>query len=268
MKFSIVTISFNQAEFLERTIRSLLEQQGVEIEYIVVDPGSTDGSREIIERYRDRLAHVIFEKDQGPADGLNKGFAVATGEVFGYLNSDDTFEPDALGKVAGYFDGHRAVDAVTGHCWITDRYDNRLRKAWSEPFTRLSVAYGAAVQIQPSTFIRKEAFRRTKGFNIENRSSWDGELMVDLFVSGAKIEIIDEFLSCYRLHEISITNSGALHELMEKSSRKRFEKLMGREWTRLDPPIAYALRAWKHLRRPRAFAERLVRGPIYRRGVR
>ena len=74
-RVSIVTISFNQEKFLERTIRSVLAQDYPEIEYIVVDPGSTDGSRDIIERYRDRIAHVIFEPDKGPSDGLNKGFA-------------------------------------------------------------------------------------------------------------------------------------------------------------------------------------------------
>lgn len=100
MKFSIVTISFNQREFLERTINSVIGQDGVEIEYIIVDPGSTDGSRDIIERYRPYFAHVILEKDAGPADGLNKGFAVATGEIYGYLNSDDMFEPGALATVA------------------------------------------------------------------------------------------------------------------------------------------------------------------------
>ena len=84
MKFSIVTISYNQAQFLEQAIRSVIEQDYPDVEYIVVDPGSTDGSREIIERYRDRIDRIIFEPDKGPADGLNKGFAQATGDVFGF----------------------------------------------------------------------------------------------------------------------------------------------------------------------------------------
>src|SRR4029077_2212938 len=83
-RVSIVTISFNQAPFLERAIRSVLEQDHPDVEYIVVDPGSTDGSREIIEKYRSRIAKVILEPDRGPANGLNKGFAAATGEILGY----------------------------------------------------------------------------------------------------------------------------------------------------------------------------------------
>ena len=82
MKVSIVTISFNQAEYLERTLRSVIDQDYEDIEYIVVDPGSTDGSRTIIERYRTRITHILLEPDKGAADGLNKGFLFGNG---GYL---------------------------------------------------------------------------------------------------------------------------------------------------------------------------------------
>lgn len=267
MKFSIVTISYNQGAFLERAILSVLEQDGVEVEYIVVDPGSTDGSREIIDRYRGVIAQAIFEPDRGPADGLNKGFSRATGEIYGYLNSDDVFEPGALRRVADYFARHAEVDVVCGHCWVTDRRDNRLRRGWSEPFTRLSSAYGACVQIQPSTFFRRDAFRKTAGFNVENRRSWDGELLTDLFLGGARIAVIDACLSSYRLHEVSITNSGAMADQLAIFARKRFQKLMGRDWRPYDASIAIVLRCWKHLRNPRAFAERVTKGPIYLRGA-
>ena len=88
MKISVVTISYNQAHYLERCLDSVLSQDGVELEYIVVDAYSSDGSREILERYRDRLSTLIVEKDNGPPDGLNKGFSHATGDIFYYLNSD------------------------------------------------------------------------------------------------------------------------------------------------------------------------------------
>ena len=159
------------------------------------------------------------------------------------------------------------MDVVCGHCWIIDPEDRPLRRAWSEPFSAYLALIAAAVKIQPSTFIRREAFLRTGGFNIENKCSWDGELLVDLYLSGAKIMVIDEFLSQYRLHEVSITNSGALSDLMAKSSRVRFERLMRREWKAGDPEIALLLRVFKHLRNPEAFLERLLRGPIFRRGV-
>lgn len=245
----------------------MVEQHGVEVEYIVVDPGSTDGSRDIIEEYRPHLADMVFEKDAGPADGLNKGFALATGDIYGFLNSDDTLEPGALAEVAGWFEKHPDIDVVSGHAWITDRDDRRLRRVWSEPYQRLPVAYGAAVQIQPSTFIRRAAYLAIAGFNPQNRSNWDSELMVDLYLSGARFGIIEKFLSCYRLHGVSITNSGSLEPEMKMWSDKRFVRLMGREPVGVDNLGRLAFRAAKHARRPFALFERLRYGPVFRRGV-
>src|SRR3546814_4498592 len=119
MRFSVVTISYNQAEFLRRAIDSVRNQSGVDLEYIVVDPGSSDDSRAIIDSYGDRIGHRVYEPDQGPADGLNKGFAHATGDIYYYLNSDDTVELGALYQISQYFKSHPDVDAVCGHAWIT-----------------------------------------------------------------------------------------------------------------------------------------------------
>lgn len=267
MKFSIVTISYNQAEFLERTLKSVLGQKDVHVEYIVVDPGSTDGSRDIINRYRGTIDHLIFEPDQGPADGLNRGFAKATGDVFGYLNSDDTLEPGALRQVALYFQNHPRVDVVSGNGWLTDSNDTRLRKLWSDPFRARPFAFGATTIIQPSTFIRAEAFRKSGGFNVTNRSNWDGELLVDLYLSGAQFGRMPNLLSTYRLHAVSITNSGSLHERIQHYQARMFEKLIGRPRVTSDQAASLFYRALKHARNPRAMVERLTRGPIYRRGV-
>src|SRR5271170_7307769 len=102
-RVSIVTVSFNQASFLERAIRSVLEQDYPDIEYIVVDPGSTDGSRDIIDRYRSQISKIILEPDTGPANGLNKGFAAASGNIFGYINADDAYLPGAIAKAVSAF---------------------------------------------------------------------------------------------------------------------------------------------------------------------
>ena len=265
--FSIVTISYNQAEFLPRTIESVVTQAGPSIEYIVCDPGSTDGSRAIIDSYGERIARRLYAKDRGPADGLNQGFAVATGRIFGYLNSDDTLLPGALAKVAAYFDARPEVDVVTGHGLVIDRQDRVLRKVWSEPFGRRMVAYGASVQVQPSTFIRAEAFRRSGGFNIANRSTWDGELLVALYQSGATIRVMDAMLSCYRLHATSITNSGSEVSGAAIAHDARFRRLMGRGMRASDFPLGRALRLYKHLRQPLATVERLRNGRIFMRGA-
>lgn len=267
MKFSIVTISFNQAEFLERTIRSVLDQQrdGFEIEYIVVDPGSTDGSRDIIERYRDRISKIIYEKDKGPGDGLNKGFAQATGDIYYYLNSDDTLEPGALVEVARFLQSHPEIDVVIGHAWLTDRHDNRLRRLWSEPFRRLPVAYGYSIQIQPATFFRAAAFIKAGGFNNDNRTNWDGELLVDMFVTGSRFTIINAFLGTYRIYDGTFTSGKAMEEKLALWSQRRFEVLMARPWRSTDRFVAVALRVYKHFRNPQAAFERLIRGRVFRR---
>jgi glycosyltransferase involved in cell wall biosynthesis len=111
---SLVTPSYNQADFLERTILSVLEQTHAPIEYIVIDGGSTDGSLDIIRKYRDRLAYWVSEPDRGQADAINKGFARATGKYLGWLNSDDVLYPGAVARTVGFLEAHPEVDFVYG----------------------------------------------------------------------------------------------------------------------------------------------------------
>nr|MDQ2901751.1 glycosyltransferase [Acidobacteriota bacterium] len=106
MKLSVVTISLNQARFLAEAIDSVQASRGNTVDYVIVDPGSGDGSREIVGRNRARLSHILLEPDNGPADGLNNGFDHCEGEVLGYLNADDRYPPGTLDYVARYFETH------------------------------------------------------------------------------------------------------------------------------------------------------------------
>ncbi len=118
---SIVTPSFNQGRFLEATIRSVLEQDYPRIEYIIVDGGSTDESLAIIHKYADRLAWWVSEPDQGQTDALNKGFGRATGEIFAWLNSDDTYQPGAVGAAVRFLMAHPEVGLVYADCNFIDQ---------------------------------------------------------------------------------------------------------------------------------------------------
>ncbi len=121
---SIVTPSYNQAQFLEQTIRSVLGQGYPNIEYMVVDGGSTDGSMEIIRRYADRLAWWVSEKDQGQADAINKGLRRAKGEIVAWLNSDDLYLPDAIARAVQAFRSHPEAGLVYGDVQAIDEYGN------------------------------------------------------------------------------------------------------------------------------------------------
>ena len=212
MKVSIVTISYNQADFLERTIRSVVEQDYANVEYIIVDPGSIDGSRDIIERYRGRISQVILEPDQGPADGLNMGFAKATGDIFGFLNSDDILLPGTLSHVVRFFEARPDVDVMSGHTIIIDEHDRPIRSSYSDRFSLIRYAYEAAVLMQPSTFFRADNFNKSSGFNVSNKTNWDGEIFVDMRLQGARFDLMDRFLSGYRLQPQSITSSKKLDD--------------------------------------------------------
>lgn len=263
-RLTVVTISYNQVRFLEQAILSVLDQDYPDLEYIVVDPGSTDGSREIIDRYKHRLTRVIYELDQGPADGLNKGFTHATGEIFGFLNSDDILEPTSLSRVAQYFLTYPDVDVVSGHSWIIDAKGIVKRRFFSDRFSLRLAAYGASILSQPSTFFRSGVFRRVGGFNIENRSNWDGELFSDMMLAGARFSLTSEFWSRYRVHEEGITGSGKLYALHQLHRERMFRKIMGRESGCLDRVLEIGARYLRKVLNIHDTIERLRYGPVYR----
>ncbi len=230
MKISVVTISYNQAKYLPQCIESVLGQKGVDVEYILIDPGSTDGSRDIIETYRSRLAAVVLEPDQGPADGLNKGFARATGDIFYYLNSDDMALPGAFQQAAKVFSTSPHVDVVYGDGIVIDAEGCQTAITYSSPmFSAYQLLCGGASVMQPATFIRATAFRRTPGFNIANRTCWDGELLLDLASSGAVFRHAAELWSAFRIYPTSISGSGRLQDVYHQQLQALFKQHMRRD---------------------------------------
>jgi glycosyltransferase involved in cell wall biosynthesis len=230
MKISLVTLSFNQKIYLREALESVLSQEYPDLEYIVVDPGSTDGSQELISSYSDRIAHIVFERDQGAADGLNKGFSRATGDVFGFLNSDDLLLPGALQLVADFFNKHPEIDMAMGNGFKIDDQGKKLRHFRARNFTTRRYLYGGTRWLQQSTFVRADAYRSSPKFNVENRTCWDGELFVNIANQGAKVGYIDADLGTFRIHGASISGSGKLNEQYKRDCRRIFRQIRGRKW--------------------------------------
>lgn len=259
MKVTIVTISFNQAAFLRDCIESILGQDYDDLEYIMVDAGSTDGSREIIRQYAHRIAHMVFEPDQGPADGLNKGFKLASGDIFGYINADDTLLPGAVRYVAEQFVRVLNMDVMCGNGLQLDEHGRPVRKIYSTTWNLRGYAYGACNVVQQATFFRREIFLRSGGFNPENKICWDGELMVDMALAGAKISRSSEFLGGFRVYCSSITGSG-MHksELFTKNNVRITEKVLARPPCGYDKILAMLYRFAKRIMHPAASWQSVV----------
>lgn len=233
MKVSLVTLSFNQGRFLEEAIQSVLDQDHPDLEYIVVDPGSTDGSHRIISAYEGRIASVIRRPDTGPAQGLNNGFAAASGEIFGFLNADDVLLPGAIRTMAHAFRQNEHVDVLAGHGWIIDESGKIVRKKHSQRFNAWRYLHRGAHLLQQSTFFRADAFRNVGGFNESNKTCWDGELWLDLALAGCRFDILDRILSCFRVYQTSISgrvNSGGDTRRYYEGDRDRmFRMATGRD---------------------------------------
>lgn len=238
---SIVTISLNQGEFLEECIDSVLSQGVQGLDYVVVDPGSTDGSRHILQRFHGRV-RAILEPDEGPADGLNKGFAAAQGEIFGYVNADDRLVPGALQFICDYFSRNPRVDVVCGAVRIVDRHGRRrLRARTADQFDLARYAAGICTVGQQATFFRRRAFEGAGGFNSANCITWDGELLVDMALSGARFETVARVLGDFRIYPDSITGSNRHRDRALREHGRIADKIRS-HGIRLYSPLGTVLR--------------------------
>src|SRR5215510_3373704 len=200
---SIVTPSYNQGEFIEQTIRSVLLQGYPALEYIIIDGGSSDCSVEIIRRYSGWLSHWVSGPDDGQSHAINKGMSRATGEIVAWLNSDDWFEPDALQSAA--LASHRAppgAAGITGRCrwWRGDETEIRMARSVHHGLLNKTVNYGLQ---QPSTFISKEVFDLVGGLDQKLHFVMDKDLWLRIQSRGFEFQAADLLLSNFRCHENS-----------------------------------------------------------------
>jgi len=199
-KISIVTPSFNQGDFLEKTIQSVLKQSYPNLEYILIDGGSQDNSLEIIKKYKDKFNYWISEPDRGQSHAINKGFARSSGEIMGWLNSDDTLLPDALNIVARTFSKYKDIDVVFGDNLGINENSEIKYFALGKPIKKFSICYFNTIP-QETLFWKRNIWEKSgAGLDEALHGAMDYELGVRFYIKNAKFFYIPKFLGTERFH--------------------------------------------------------------------
>jgi FkbM family methyltransferase len=245
-KISIVTPSFRQAGFIERTMKSVLDQCYPNLEYHVQDGGSDDGTAAILERYGPRLASWDSRRDGGQSEAINLGFARATGDIMAWLNSDDLLLPGALAVVADYFEAHPEVDVVYGHRLLVDENDQEIGR-WIMPSHSDAVLSWADYIPQETLFWRRRIWDNAGGRIDESfRFAMDWDLLVRFREAGARFARINRFLGAFRIHPHQKT-SAAITEVGFLEMNRIRERVLGRVPSGIEVRSAVAPYLLKHV---------------------
>jgi glycosyltransferase involved in cell wall biosynthesis len=229
---SVITPSYNQAQYLERTLRSVLEQEYARVEYLVIDGMSTDGSVEIIENYKNRLAYWVSEKDSGQAEAINKGLARASGGIVAWLNSDDFYFPGAVASAVKAFDAHPEAGLIYGDTVAVDEKGEFIHfpkyTQWNlEDLLKFNIIG------QPAVFMRREILLKAGFLDPSFHFLLDHHLWIRM-ASHAPMVHIPERWAAGRFHESAKNIAQAA-----KFGEEAFRIL---EWAKSDPLVSGTLK--------------------------
>ena len=261
-KISVVTANFNGVKFLEETIKSVLSQNYPNLEYIIIDGGSTDGSVELIQKYSSYLKFWISEKDKGLYEALQKGFDKSTGEIMGWLNSDDLYHPEALFTLSEIFLKHKEVNWLQGIPTIVDERGRTVNVQPLRRWSKLDYYLGNYQWIQQeSTFWRRSLWNRAgKKMAVNMKYAGDLELWLRFF-RYEKLFVTSALIGAFRQHskgQLSLDYMDQYKLEAEKKISEEVDKNIPEEEKLIIQKIYYKNRVGRFIR------YKIIRKIIYR----
>jgi glycosyltransferase involved in cell wall biosynthesis len=236
---SVITPSFNQARYLERTIKSVIYQEYPNLEYMIMDGGSTDGSIEIIERYSGRLAYYQSGPDKGQGDAIWQGINKSTGTIFAWLNSDDVYLPGALNLAGRYFAQHPDCSILAGNCLRIGPEGQILSKAYCAPRQSvMSQVFWGCWCLQPAVFWRRDLLLAAGPIDADLVVTFDSDFAIRYTRLG-NWHKIENFLAAIRIHESTKTT-----RLKDLAVEEQARYLRRYGYFNVHPCMRFALRVF------------------------
>ncbi|MCV2483543.1 glycosyltransferase [Flavobacterium sp. SH_e] len=218
MRITIITVCYNRKATIEKAIKSVLSQNYPDIEYIIVDGNSKDGTKEIIESYRDKISQFISEPDKGMYDAINKGLKLATGDVIGLMHSDDEFfDKKAISRIAARFNADSSIDGIYGDgVYVTNDTDERLVRDRIGGVFSLKKVKGGWLPLHPTVYLKKDIIDKHGLYNLDFKIASDTEFLLRyLYKYKIKMSYIDKYIVKMRMGGMSTSFKTALEVLNE-----------------------------------------------------
>jgi len=230
MKVTIITICYNRVKTIEKSIQSVLSQDYTDIEYIVIDGNSSDGTQKVIEKYQHQIAHYVSEPDKGMYDAINKGLALATGDIFGLMHSDDEFyDKQVVSKIIAAFNVSIVIDGVYGDgIYISNDDSERIiRNRIGGPLSIAKIKCGW-LPLHPTVYLRKSIIEKYGNYNLGFKIASDTEFLLRyLFKHQVNMTYVNSYFVKMRIGGLSTSRSRAIQVLNEDYRIYKFHGLPG-----------------------------------------